>query len=67
LIGAQARELREDHPADFRLNNRCLDIAGRLLGSLTSLSNIGEILRTELGDPSQTEPWDGPHDGDPEQ
>lgn len=67
FIGAQVRDLREDHPADFRVNNRCLDIAGRLLGSHASLSNIGEILRTELGDPSQTEPWDGPPEGDPEE
>jgi len=64
---AQERELLENNPADFRLNNQCLDIAGRLLTSPTSLSNIGEILRTNLGDSSQSEPWDGPPGGEPDQ
>jgi hypothetical protein len=62
----QERELLDDNAADFRLNNQCLDTAGRLLTSSTRLSNIGEILRTDLGDPSQTEPWDGPPGGLPD-
>ena len=63
---AQERELIDDSPADFRLNSQMFRIAVRLQTSLTSLSNIGEILRSELGDPSQTEPWDGPAAGDPD-
>lgn len=64
-IYAQARE--DWDSADHRLNSRCATIGHNMWVQHSPVmpKNIGACLRRELGDPTQTAPWTGPADGDP--
>jgi hypothetical protein len=66
---AQLQELRGSlSPADIRLNRACFDIAQNMREALPgwTAAGIGATLRRELGDPTQTGPWTGPPEGDPD-
>jgi hypothetical protein len=66
---AQLTELRGDpSPADIRLNRACFEIADKmsLAAPGWTATGIGATLRRELGDPTQTGPWTGPPEGDPD-
>jgi hypothetical protein len=68
LAGLAAMQLREDDTsADWRLNNRCFDVAQGLRNKTATHKpkDIGDVLRRELGDATETGPWTGPADGDP--
>jgi len=56
-------------PADIRLNKKCNEIAWQLRSNNYDnkrLSEFGSILRQQLGDPNETQPWTGPPGGDPD-
>jgi hypothetical protein len=68
LAYMQYREL--DSPfgsADARLNQRCYHIATGIKsgGSSWQLADIEAILERELGDLTESGPWNGPDGGDP--
>jgi hypothetical protein len=65
--GLELMQSREDpKSADFRLNEACNRIAQMIgRGGTRVPSDLASILRTELGDPSETGPWTGPAEGEP--